>query len=126
VADICKKHLQEEGRTLVLCDRVEQIHLICSLLDDGTYDKFFGSMKNYGPQPIIVAEERKGGVGLDDHSFRRLIRAFDNKYPEQNIGRIRVEDNIVYDFVDCYGPCFSHWDVREKLYREKGAKIIEV
>jgi hypothetical protein len=126
VAEICKKKEGPEGRTLVLCDRLDQIHLICSFLEDGSFDKFYGSMKDYGEQPIIVAEERKGGVGLDDHTFTRLIRAFDNRYPEQNIGRIRVDNNIVYDLVDCYGPCYKHWELRETWYRKKGATIIQV
>lgn len=124
VAKICER--PNEGRTLVLCDRLKQIDLICSFLEPGSFDTFSGNKKEYGNQPIIVAEERKGGVGMDDTSFTKLIRAFDNKYPEQNEGRIRVENNEIWDLVDAYGPCEEHWKVREKWYKKRGATIVVI
>ena len=71
---------------------------------------------------ILVGTTGKLGVGYDSQRTI-LIMACDVTDIRQNEGRIRADNNIVYDLVDNFSTFEKHWKLREKWYRARGADI---
>lgn len=72
---------------------------------------------------VLVAGLKKAGVGFNDPSLTMLILATDMKDVVQREGRIRTNNNIIYDLVDDYSTLENHWKQRESWYQYRGATI---
>jgi hypothetical protein len=118
-------------RILVLSDRQEQCKSIFNKLQrikefNGGCKLIIGTGKpSQEKARVLIAGAKKIGAGFDDPSLTLLIIASDCKNVEQWEGRIRTDNNIIYDFVDYYKTFENHWKIREKWYLQKGA-VVEV
>lgn len=116
-------------RILVLSDRQEQCRSIFNKLKN--IDTFKGGCKLIigAGKPsdeharVLIAGTKKVGAGFDDPTLTLLIIASDCKNVEQWEGRIRTNNNVIYDLVDNYKTFENHWKFREKWYEQKGATI---
>lgn len=75
---------------------------------------------------VLVAGLKKAGVGFNDPSLTMLILATDMKDVVQREGRIRTNNNIIYDLVDDYSTLENHWKQRENWYLYRGATIKKI
>jgi hypothetical protein len=129
IIDLLSKQTE---KTLVLSDRVRECERIYNILyEQYCNDKLqlrpylFTENSDLPPKDtgIIVGSMKKGGVGFDDTEIKILFLITDSKDVRQFEGRLRTLKSKVYDFVDNYSILESHWKIREKWYKNKGATI---
>lgn len=72
---------------------------------------------------ILVGTAQKIGTGFNDPSRNMLALIDDVRDVRQFEGRVRVDDNLLIDFVDNYSTFEKHSNMRDKWYLEKGGKI---
>ena len=73
---------------------------------------------------VLVASDKKVGVGFNDPTLTMLINLSDKLDIQQLEGRLRTNGCTIYDFVDKFSTFENHWKKREAWYTERGATII--
>ncbi len=73
---------------------------------------------------VQIVGMKKGGVGYDDPTRTSEALLDSVREVEQYEGRVRMQDCSIYDFVDDFGALETHWNLREKHYRTRGAEIV--
>lgn len=124
VGDICIDHPDE--KIVILCDRNNFAKGVCEYLirQGENVELFIGSKKNRDKDKrILITGQKKFGTGTDDPSLTMMILACDTKDARQLEGRIRTNDNLIYDIVDDFPTFQKHWDKRRVWYKKRGAVI---
>lgn len=124
IGDICINHPEE--KIVILCDRNNFAKGICEYLirQGEDVELFIGSKKNRDKtKRILITGQKKFGTGTDDPSLTMMILACDTKDARQLEGRIRTNDNLIYDIVDDFPTFQKHWDKRRVWYKKRGANI---
>jgi superfamily II DNA or RNA helicase len=115
-----------EHRILILCHYIAQSTAIYNELvkREQNVELLVGAKKtwNSGCQ-ILVAGTKKAGVGFNDPTLTMLILMSPTKRVAQFEGRIRTNNNIIYDLVDDSKILENHWRERERWYNRRGASI---
>ncbi len=140
IVNICQKY--PDHKILILCKRVCAIigcenyskctcennslskGLIPLFKENGENVDYRAEMKKNHDEEcrILIGTTGKLGVGYDSKRTI-LIMACDVTDIRQNEGRIRADNNIVYDLVDNFTTFEKHWKLRQKWYKERGADI---
>ena len=124
IVDICMKHPEE--KIIVLCQRNVSAKGIYNLLIEKEEDAelLIGSKKKWNKDArITVAGIAKAGVGMNDPHLTMGVICSDTSDVRQLEGRIRTNNNIIYHIVDDYKTFEKHYELCEKWYLQKGAKI---
>lgn len=124
IGDLALEHPNE--RIMILSNRKEECEGIHKyLLGKGEDSEILiGTKKKWKKDcRVLVAGMKKAGVGFNDPTLTMLIIATDSKNVKQYEGRIRTNNNIIYDVVDNYSSFESHWRIRESWYLERGGTI---
>jgi hypothetical protein len=119
----------ENEKPLVLTNRIEEAQAIHSIIEERGYTSILivGAKKPPKDAPkyqVQVMGMKKGGAGYDDPTRTSVIICDDATSVKQYEGRIRKNNNMVIDFVDCYPTLERHWGMREEWYLKRGATII--
>lgn len=133
ILDILDRH--PDRNPLILSELQAFNTALYDRLIENDYDAelLIGSKKKWrADAKILVAGLRKAGVGFDDPLRDMLIMTTSVKDVRQNEGRIRCNNNIIYDIVDDNYTLQRHWfrvekgnNVgRQEWYKERGATII--
>lgn len=125
IVELTQKH--KEHRIMVLCDRKEQAMAIHGKLVElgEKVELLIGAKKKWDTSArVLVAGTKKAGTGFNDPTLTMLVLAGDSKNVKQFEGRIRTQNNIIYDIVDDYGVLENHWRLRRDWYLKRGASII--
>lgn len=112
--------------TMVLCNRVENSQGVYNVLKEigESVDILAGTKKKWNDDArILVAGQKKAGVGFDNPKLRCLINASDTTDVRQYEGRVRHSDAVIIDIVDDFVTFEKHWAIREMWYIERGAEI---
>lgn len=121
-------------KTLILTKRKKECESLYKRILDSNFvkssklkcSKLMGSTTKWDENSdILVAILDKCGVGFDWKGLNVLIMCTDIKDVRQASGRLRDRNTLLIDFVDNYKTFQSHWRLREKVYKNKGAIIFE-
>nr|QBK87040.1 MAG: A18-like helicase [Marseillevirus LCMAC103] len=122
IADIVREN--PDHVILVLCNRLRQAREVFRLVDarGDSVDLFIAGAKTYDESArVLVAGIKKAGVGFDNERFTMLILPSDVRDVRQLEGRIRTDDNVIYDFVDANRTLAKHYAERKAWYSLRGA-----
>jgi len=133
--------LNPQEKILIHTVQIDQMEAIASELrtrGETSVSTFSGNQSTYDEARILVAIDKKVGLGYDDentcHNYggRRLtmlIMGWTIKDPSstaQLIGRIRSENGKIVDLVHSFSSFTKHWKNRSSWYAEHGGKVVEV
>jgi hypothetical protein len=114
---------------LILCTRSDKIREVDALYEilteEGLYcSKYIGNSTSYDKDaPILITTVKKAGTGFNDTRFTILYLLSDTKDVRQYEGRIRTNNNTIYDFVHYHPTLEKHYDLREEWFKERGGEI---
>jgi superfamily II DNA or RNA helicase len=124
IADVISKHPTE--KIMALCNRnilSKGVHSVLIEREEDV-DIYIGKSKKCNKNArVLVAGFKKGGVGTDIPNLTMAVICSDTQDVDQFSGRVRVNNNIIYHFVDNHPTLEKHWDECAKWYLEKGAVI---
>jgi len=128
-------------KILVYVVQIDQLQAIVAELQargEHSVSAFHGNMTTYDECRVLVAVDKKAGLGFDDaltcHNYggRRLdmiIIGWSIKDPsslEQLVGRMRGENGTILDFTHAFSSFEKHWRTRVEWYTSHYGKIMEV
>jgi hypothetical protein len=123
---------------VVQIDQLEAIVAELKARGEQSVESFFGDMATYNECRVLVAIDKKCGLGFDDqltcanYGGRRLDMlimgwTIKNKgVTEQLVGRMRGENGCVIDLCHDFSSFVKHWKQREEWYLSRNGKIVEV
>jgi hypothetical protein len=122
----------------VQIDQMEAIVAELKLRGEQSVEPFFGNMSTYNECRVLVAIDKKVGLGYDDATtcanyggkrLDMLIMGWSIKDPssvEQLVGRMRGENGCVVDLCHDFSSFTKHWKNRATWYASRGGKVAEV
>lgn len=121
VVDLIQKHPDER----VMLMAVFNVHfdLIEPALKKAgiSFSRMYGKHNEGGDKStrVLLAQEKKGGVGFDDQTLKVLIFLDTITDVRQKEGRIRGDVPIIYDLVDNTNVHNNHWNIRKEWYAKR-------
>lgn len=118
IVDLVKKH--PEQRIMLMAVFNEQFSMIEKKLTTAkiSFSRMYAKYNEEKDKStnVLLAQEKKGGVGLDDQTLQVLIFLDSITDVRQKEGRIRGDVPIIYDLVDETNIHKKHWKIRKEWY----------
>ena len=125
--DIVQNILEyKDEKIIVLCERQELAQGVFNMLVEKkeSVELLIGTKKKWDKSKrVLIAGQKKGGVGLNDPDLTMLILACDTTDVRQFEGRIRTTNNIIIDYRHNHYTLDKHGAIRDEWYLSRGATL---
>ena len=123
---------------VVQIDQMEAVVVELKNRGEDSVEPFFGNMATYNECRVLVAIDKKCGLGFDDaltctnYGGKRLDMLImgwtikDKGVTEQLVGRMRGENGCVIDLVHDFSSFTKHWKNRLEWYISRCGTVVEV
>lgn len=132
IRNLCLLH--KNSKILILCRWKNHVKILVDMLRDIGEDvsSYYGNNSSYYDSHILISTISKGGRGMDtanvsinhdEREFDVVILTLTSKDCDQQIGRSRSSDTIVYLLVDNLSTMQKHSRLVSDAYKKRKANI---